>query len=361
MPEEIDVNKRELLGTEAKCSSCGGGLLFDPPSQELKCPFCSTITPFNKRYGEFKNSIQGVNEDNESHNKWAKEMKVVKCGSCGAEIILNGLETTKNCPYCGSDYVVNTDQLAGLKPDIVIPFLFNEEEASKRFVKGIKKKFFAPRVLKKSFPKSKIHGIFLPTFTFDTHTYTMYNGVLEKVTHYTDAKGKSHTKVNRFNIKGELERDNPDYLVETSSKVVPKEMNALLPYDFSKSCGYDTNFLRGYGVEHYQDSLESCYATARKEMEASIRRAILSRYDYTNVVSLNMKHIYSNELYSYRLMPVYCFEYEYKNKHYLTYMNGQTGKIGTGYPTSKLKKALVIILTIIGIAAIVLLLILLSE
>ena len=69
-------------------------------------------------------------------------------------------------------------------------------------------------------------------------------------------------------------------------------------------------------------------------MKDTIKNQILGSYSYDRVESFHLDVSYSNESYLYRLLPIYCFEFTYKKKKYITFMNGQTGKIGTGYPKS---------------------------
>ena len=127
MPE--NEKSLKISGTNVKCKNCGGNLTFDPVSQELHCPNCDSHFAFDKNRTQVKHPIADgkVQDNSEQHGKWASEMKIVKCNTCGAEIMLTGLEMSKSCPYCGSDYVSETKALPGLKPDVVIPFAFNEE------------------------------------------------------------------------------------------------------------------------------------------------------------------------------------------------------------------------------------------
>ena len=119
----------------------------------------------------------------------------------------------------------------------------------------------------------------------------------------------------------------------------------LLPFKFNESYVYDSNFVRGYSIEHYEDRLSDCYKHAQEGMKKAIREIILSKYDYDTVDYLNMNVKFSNELYSYRMLPIYSFEFEWKKNKYMVLMNGQTGKVGGGYPKSALK----IFLTVLGI------------
>ena len=362
MSEELE-NKLDIIGTNAKCKNCGGNLVFDPKTQALVCPNCDSHFDFDKNQEEIKHAIEEgkLNDNTNKHDSWANEMKIVKCETCGAEIMLSGLEMSKSCPYCGSDYVTEEAVLPGLKPDVVVPFAFNESDAGDYFVKGIKKKFFAPSALKKKLPANKIHGIYVPTFTFDSDSSTRYDGVLLKNETHRDSKGRSYTTTKRIPISGVQDCVHRDYVVETSTKINNKQMNGILPYDFKQSYVYDSNFIRGYSVEHYEDRLSDCYDNAKEDMKKAIREIILSKYDYSTVDYLNMNVKFSNELYSYRMLPIYSFEFEWKKKKYMVLMNGQTGKVGGGYPKSPLKITLTVLGIVLIVAAIITLLIVMGS
>jgi DNA-directed RNA polymerase subunit RPC12/RpoP len=354
-------DKAKVASSNAKCANCGSNIVFDPKSGKLKCPQCSSEFDFPKKQGQIKHYIKNTVENVAEHEKWAEGMRLVKCQTCGAEIMLDGLATTSVCPYCGSDYVVEKSSLGGLKPDVILPFAFDEDEAGERFVNGVKKKFFVPRQLKKKLPIDKIRGIYVPTFTFDNDTFTRYEGVLSKTETHTDSKGRSYTTTKRFSIKGTKTLNFRDYVIESSSQMNTKQMNALLPFNMQQSYEYTDDFIRGYSVEHYEDALNVCYTQARRGMEEQIKASILSQYDYSSVDSFNMHVTYSNELYSYRLMPIYCFEFQYKKKKYIAQMNGQTGKIGKGLPISPLKVGILVSIGVIAIVLIIILIMYMSN
>ena len=188
-------------------------------------------------------------------------------------------------------------------------------------------------------------------FIFDADSDTDYRGTLTKVTTKTNSKGKTVTERKSFNISGNKKMYHRDFIEESSSKINRKDLLSLLPYDLSLSFTFDEDFLRGFSVEHYDDALENAYSRSHQYMETDIKNNILSGYDYTYVDSFNMKVNFFNELYTYRLAPVYVFEFTYKKKFRKILVNGQNGKIATGVPISGLKVAVVSILGIIVLIA----------
>ena len=83
--------------------------------------------------------------------------------------------------------------------------------------------------------------------------------------------------------------------------------------------------------------------------KSMIRSDILRKYTYDGVSYLNVNTDYSNETFEYDILPVYRFDYDYKNKKYVTYMNGQTGRVDNNIPKSPAKIALVVILIILAV------------
>lgn len=358
--EEKSLQEEQKVQTEttkSQCPNCGSGLFYDPKSLGLKCKSCSSIFDFEKN----KNDLKLTFTDSKVENyDWSLESRVFHCENCGAEVVITGYDVTTICPYCASGYVTKTDKLPGLKPNRVVPFAFDELEAQALFKKGVRKYFFAPRAIKKKIPENKIRGLLIPSFTFDSNTFSSYSGVLEESTTYRDSKGNLRTKTKRFNISGSKAVNFQDLVIESSSKFEQKQINSLLPYNMSGSYHFDSNFLRGYSVEHYQDSLDNCYSQAKKIMDEDIKRKILSGYHYTSVIRLDVSTNYEDRMYSYALLPIYTFEYEYRKKKYVTLMNGQTGKINNKLPISPIKVSILVLLVILAIVVFILF-IMLSE
>lgn len=320
----------------AKCSSCGGNLIFCPPSQDLICEKCSSHYPIIS-HGEIIQHDYVEGENSKDNNDWNSEGRVFRCKSCGGEVSLQGLEISNICPYCGSGYVSEIDSLSGLKPDCVIPFAFDKESGLEKFKQGVKNKMLLPSAFKKNLPESKIYGLYIPCFSFNGEAIATYHGVLAEEIISQDREGDMDVHIRRFPISGVIDFSLDNLTIEASQKMTQDELLGISPYDHSKSQKFDDGYLRGYYVEHYSDSLDSSHEKAKEIALKMARKKILSRYSYDRVCSLDINMRYKDEKYLYKLMPVYKFEYSYKKKKYLTCMNGQTGKVDGNLPKSRLK------------------------
>lgn len=337
---------KKVKAEDIKCKNCGGELIFDPKTQDLLCENCNSTLSFEKSQEYEKHSINDDQTSLVEYKKWIEENKFISCENCGANIILNKFEFSQKCPYCGSPFVVESNNLPGLKPDTVIPFMFDEETAAKKFRDGVKNKFLVPKTFKKQLPWNKVLGFYIPSFCFDARSFSTYVGTISKT---EQINGKMHTKTRMISGKKSLFHEN--VTVEASSKLSQWQLSSLLPYNHSKSFKFDENFIRGYVVEHYDTSLEDSVKSSQNIMHQEIRSSILRDYRYDFVSSLNIDSTYSDEKFLYKLLPVYKFEYEYKGKKCETFMNGQTGKIGSGLPKSGLKITFLIIIPILIIIA----------
>ena len=131
--KDIFVDDSEFKDTVfAKCKGCGGNMVFDPKSQQLKCLFCATVREFSK-----DSHVQELDVETAftSAETWHNEVISQKCDGCGAIVTLSATETAKTCPYCGNSLVVEIDDLKGLKPNAVYPFQITKQSA----IDGIKK------------------------------------------------------------------------------------------------------------------------------------------------------------------------------------------------------------------------------
>lgn len=330
------MSEKILKTQDCSCPSCGASMRYSPQKRTLYCENCQTCKNIDfvaltiKHAWEERDELKNLTD-------FAKETKALKCPNCGANVILNKLEYSKACPYCGSNLVNSTAEATNLAPDGIIPFTYSDEEASALYVKGLKKKWFLPNKFKKAPPIDSIKGVYIPAFGYDADTKSTYKGVLATDHVHRDSRGHSYTTTTYKHISGTYDSLQRDVLVETSSKINQNEFEKIKPYSINKAVEFKQGFIMGYTVEAYEDSIEKCKKIADELMKQNIKEGILSRYSYDRVQSFDMQVTMFNQMYMYYLLPIYKCDYIYKQKKYTTIMNGQTGKVGGGYPKSGVK------------------------
>lgn len=352
--EEILTEKLQK-SKDSSCPNCGATLVYEPEKGALFCDSCGTVKKIEKLPCEPKidYSENEKAKATEKYKEWVNENKVIKCKSCGANVVLNKLEYSKTCPYCGSAFVVESGELPTMAPQGIIPFYFSKQQASDLYRKGMRKKFFLPNAFKKAVPVENIKGIYIPSFSFDANSYSSYSGVLERTeTRYVN--GKTQTYTTTFRISGDKNLAHKDVMVESSSLITQRQFDELKPFNASKIVKFDNGYIMGYSVENYEQGVDLCKKVADEIMKEQIRSAILSGYSYSGVRSLNVDTTFEKQKYGYYVLPVYKNEYQYKNKKYTTFMNGESGKVGGGVPRSPIKITffvLFLILVAVGFVA----------
>ena len=343
---------RSVKKIQGKCPSCGASLKFSPTDAGLHCAFCNTVQKLKYNKNVTKKDYSLSSEDRQGYSSFAQESKVFACNNCGAKVVLNNLEVAKSCPYCGGSCVMDNSEMSGLSPDAIIPFKFSTEQAIELYKQGVKKKWFLPNKFKKSPPTDNVNGVYIPCFSFDANTHTEYHGKLS--TNHTRRlpNGKTQTYKTYQTIMGNHDMSHQDILVETSSHVDQAMFNELAPFNLNELVKFDSGFIMGYSVEHYNQSLQNCKTVGNTIMKQVIRRKVLSKYSYDNVEYFEQNTSFSNEKFSYCIFPTYQVLYKYKNKPYVTFMNGQTGKVGGGLPRSAVKITFFVLMWVIILAGI---------
>jgi len=116
--------------TNYQCPACTGPLRFLPDSGRTECEYCGSVyelAEIEALYG--KEEEWDTSELTEDWGEDAAGMKVYSCPSCTAELICDETTAASTCPYCGSPTVVPQQLSGALKPDYVIPFKLEKEDA----------------------------------------------------------------------------------------------------------------------------------------------------------------------------------------------------------------------------------------
>jgi len=338
---------KSLKASSRKCTSCGDDMYFDPDRRALFCPACHTERKINAKKTYTKHDI---NENLSSHKneEWANKTISMQCPNCAATTLLRQYATSIKCQYCETPLIANADQFSGLKPDAIVPFTFNKQKAEEIFKNKIGRKWFAPKSLKQSVKADSIRAFYFPSFVFDAECHSSYDGRLYENVDVKDSDGETSTERRYFNIKGEEFTSHNNIEVEASARLSQYELNRIRPYDLSKAYAYTDEFVYGFAMENYSNSVKDTNVQAQTIIKQQIRNTILSKYYHDGVSEFNLNTTFIKQHYSYCVLPIYRINYSYKKKNYSNIMNGQTGALGGDYPKSVIK----ILLIILGFLAI---------
>ena len=149
-----------------KCKNCGGELLFDPDSQKFHCEYCDSYFT-REELGEEPESktedpapraetVQPEEEFNEG------EVVEYTCPSCGAQVIAEASTAATWCYYCHNPVVLSSRLSNKLKPNKVIPFVLDKEQAENAFEQWKKKKWFLKPGFSREARLEKMSGVYYP-------------------------------------------------------------------------------------------------------------------------------------------------------------------------------------------------------
>ena len=356
--EEIFDEQEQVNTGIKKCPSCGANLKYDAETQKLICEYCNTTVDIDMSHISREQAFEKLFQKN---NDWNKEARVFRCSNCGANTVISSKEISKNCPFCGTSNVVQTDEIVGLRPNAVVPFKITQTTAIESYIKWIKKSFWAPQKFKKNVEPNDVYANYIPSFTFDTDVLCKYHGRLGEhyqVTVMVNGKPTTKTKTRWFPISGTFKRPFNDLLVQASSKISSRDMGNLEPFGTERSQQYSDEFLHGFTATQYTKSGETCWNEAVDRMKVICKREILKKYTYDEEGEFVFDTFEcNNRSFKYVLLPLYIGHTEYRKKLYNFFVNGETGKPTGKVPKSVFKVTTAVIIGLGILAAIIYLII----
>ena len=347
------TNKKRKETAYVKCDNCGANLSFDPTTQELKCFHCGSFKSFEK-----SNAVSELFIENAfiASEKVDSESSVYRCDNCGAVVVLSSHEVATFCPYCNTSHIVKSEDLSGLKPNAVYPYTIEKEVAVEKSKIWAKKRIFAPSSFKKSLNVDRVHGIYEPAFTFDSLTFSTYEGRIGKRHTRTVGSGKNRrteTYIVWRRISGSFTREFDDLFINASGDYEQKTLDKILPFDYSHIKTYSKEYLSGFMAKHNDKDIHTAWDEAKSEMDKILRREILRQYDHDVVDYINVSTVHEKVTYKYVLLPVYQLNFKYKKKNYSVFVNGETAKVTGKTPVSPIRVliAIGIGLVLVGLLA----------
>ncbi|WP_123042191.1 hypothetical protein [Cohnella candidum] len=333
------------------CSGCGGQMQFDTASQGLKCRYCGAEQSIENLAGQPReHEFDEDGGDEAEQTDWGTEQQAIHCESCGGETLIPAGQTATTCVFCGSPKVLPQGNPGTIRPESVIPFRTSRDEAAALFKKWKKKRWFLPNDFKKQDVKANLNGIYIPYWTYDAETYSVYSAEVG-VYHYrtvtktrtVNGKTETYTETERYTVwhwtHGDYGRGFDDILIPASGHYDDALLEKLGDFDLSKLNGYRPEYLSGFIAERYSVSRREGWQRARDKADSVLETEIRREIGGDELRNLSIRTQYSDITYKHLLLPVWNAAYTYKTKPYRYMVNGQTGTVSGRVPRSAVKIA----------------------
>ena len=353
MPEQV---------TNYQCPACTGPLHFDSTLGKLKCDFCESVfetaeiekmyADANRRAAEasaqaakaHKKAEEQAAQDQamgaESSQEWNEAgMHAYNCTACGAELVCDANTAATSCPYCGNPAIIPGQFSGMLKPDYVIPFARNKQDAVNTLTSYYKGKLLLPGSFTAGNHIEEVKGVYVP--------FWLYNGSV-------DARASYRMERRRVMQQGDVEITQTEHFtgersgtlrfsgipVDASTHMPDDLMDSIEPYNYKELKPFSMAYMPGYLADKYDVSQDKCRDRARERAVNTARSALFQTVTgYTSVnVTGQEERIHSDKV-QYAMLPVWLLSTRWDNKNYLFAMNGQSGQMIGDLPVSTPKLA----------------------
>ncbi len=382
-----------------KCPSCGGELVFDPASQEYKCPYC--LSQYTQQQLDELNPMQGKEEENtqqeqtdptgeetahqqydggehtgeytgqQSHSgehtgehtgqqmagESSQGARVYHCASCGAEIVTDETTAATFCYYCHNPVVLEGQLSGEFLPDHIIPFKISREEAVSKLTQFMGRKKFIPRSFYSKEQIDKVTGVYYPYWCYDWKGDADFHAKGTK-TRMWRVGDTEYTETSIYAIERSGHAEVANQLREALNNKDRALVERVQPFDLEQAQPFNMSYLSGFMAEkrnmdkgEFREELQN----NAQNVTSSMLEDTAGGYGILSQQQLSVSGV--KEEWKYMLLPVWVLTYRAKSgKMYYYALNGQTGETAGVLPVDKKKltlcslalAAIVLIIALIG-------------
>ena len=343
-----------------ECPACGAQAEWNPTTQKLVCPFCGTESPYqiDREHGKVVelDLVKALRELPEEERGWQTARRSVQCQSCRAVMVFDPARVGQNCEFCGSPALVDYQEIRSpIRPQGVLPFRVDASRVRDDVRRWWRRRWFAPGKLAISSLVDTIKSLYIPYWTFDAKVHCPWTA--EAGYYYyvnvpgVDAKGRPTMRRERRTrwepAAGAVDTFFDDESVPGTQGLPLDLLRKVEPFPTHDVVSYDTAFLSGHVVEHYQVVLLDAAQRSLEQMQAKLFVLCARQIPGDTYRSLQIFPEYSSRTFKHVLVPVWLLKYDFGSKPYQVIVNGYTGTIAGKHPFSFWKIALLILVAVL--------------
>ncbi len=335
--------------------------------QTLGCDYCGTLLPTavaaepDAVSAHLEHDLALALEHPPSGRDWGEARREVRCEACGAISIFVDGRVGQACDFCNSPKILLHEAHGdAITPQSVLPFRVHDNAVRDQFRQWIGGRWFAPNALKDSATLDRLHGIYLPYWTFDARVSARWSAesgrMVSRQSQRRGADGNwqavTEQQVVWTPVAGAFEHFFDDELVPGTEGVHRQLLRRVEPFPTTTEHlrPYSADFVRGWTVERYQIDLRRAQSINYDDMQAKVRGLASQQIGNPLQRNLQVAAQYSGRTFKHVLMPVWLVSYRYHGKAYQIVANGWTGQMAGERPYSWIKIAIAVVVGLILLA-----------
>jgi hypothetical protein len=332
------------------CPACGAQAEWNPGKQKLVCPYCGTESPYviDRETGKAVENdlVKALREMPAEDRGWNTDRRSVQCQSCRAVMVFDPSRVGQNCEFCGSPALVAYSEIkAPIRPTSLLPFKIPADRVREDMRRWLKSRWFAPNRLARGSLIDTVHSLYIPYWTFDADVRCPWEA---EAGHYyyvsvphRDAQGRTvmrqERRVRWQPASGEIDHTFDDEPVPGTHGIDLGLLRQVEPFPTRDLVPYDTAFLSGHVVEHYQVVLFDAANASQEQMHRKLEQLCAAQVPGDTYRNLVIHPAYSNQTFKHILVPIWLLTYAYGARKFQVVANGHTGAIAGQHPYSAWK------------------------
>ncbi len=316
----------KLSAESVKCPTCGSNIVYEPELGSMMCRNCGNI--YSPDTMESRGSL-GISKehdymgDSDVSGDDKKRHEIV-CNSCGATLIADENTMSTMCPFCGSPALITRRMTREFKPDYIIPFKIDKDQAKTIAKNWLNTRSYVPWGFKNKCRLTNMTALYVPFWLLDCVVHSEQGG--------TGKIGGRALEVNAkmaYHVKG--------VPFDASVKIANKLMEAIEPYDYKDMVRFESKYLQGFYADKYDQVPTDITNRIVRRIDKFSRDEIgliSHRYQEFEVRSEKNLTWMSDAAIKYCLLPVWFMTVEFEGSTYQFAINGQTGEASGQVPTT---------------------------